>query len=148
MTSGDAAPQCKGSVSKPSRQQNSDGSWTATTNVKFSPTTPVINIAPVSWPNMTPADQAAVAAYNQEVQAHEDGHANIAQDICSKSSAPVSANASTAAGAIAALQSKVNDARASAQASLDEAEAAYDAKTDHGANQAADGGRDIFLQCP
>jgi hypothetical protein len=157
----ETASSCKGSLTPISVVKNNDGTFTASVTATFTAKSSKPNIAPISWPNMTAADNAAVAAYDAALMQHELGHAEIAQNVCTSEGGTLNANGSTEAAADQALQEAINEKQINAQSKLTDTEDQYDSVTDHGRNQSDGpnfsyedgkfqfpGGNDVILDCP
>ncbi|HCT79335.1 MAG TPA: hypothetical protein DGT23_22795 [Micromonosporaceae bacterium] len=148
---GQASSDIKPTVGKPVTGKTDAGpGHTATVDVKwkFNPDGSTTTIEVPEWPNMTPADKAAVQKYKDALKAHEDGHHKVAKDWAAKESTKITGEGATPEEARADLQRKLEQYQQDAQQRLDGETAAYDAKTSHGANQSAVGGQDVKLTCP
>ena len=105
-------------------------------------------ITAFSWPKMTAAEQRAVRNFTTALQAHEDGHITRAEEVFRAASGTIRATGSSGTEAVAKLTDLVDKLRTKTQERLDAATAKYDETTDHGRNQAAVGGTNVFLDCP
>lgn len=111
----------------------------------------VINFPSYTWPNMTDAEQTAVNAALAALLAHEEKHVKITEDFARalrQNKPKLTASAPDKEAAKAACIAKLRQHEAEKQAALARQHTEYDERTDHGANQSADGGVDVKLECP
>jgi Bacterial protein of unknown function (DUF922) len=101
-----------------------------------------------TWPNMSAADKAAVQAYREAAEAHEQGHHQVAKDFMSKAGEEKTGEGDTPKKARADLEQKLKEYEDQTKKALKKETDDYDDKTDHGRNQSAIGGQDVKLQCP
>lgn len=107
-----------------------------------------MEITDFSWPNMTPGDTAAVAAYRSALEAHEEGHFNAVEAAIAKLPKKIRANGASKQAAVDALKAKVPQEEKNGKEAIDAATKAYDATTKHGKTQSAVGGTNVELKCP
>jgi hypothetical protein len=144
---GDASPQyhpTAGAI----RHSSSGGTVSAQVDLTwaYDPSSTADMIIP-DWPHMTDPERAAVARYRAAIQAHEEMHFDITDNIIKGLQRTVSATGSDQASTMAALRAAVAQYGADAQTALDTATHDYDTTTAHGANQSAVGGVDVHLDC-
>ena len=144
---GDASPQYHPTPGR-IRHTSQGGQFSVAVDLTwaYDPSSTADMIIP-SWPNMTDAERAAVASYQSAIQAHEEMHFDITDNIIKALPRTVSATGSSQAAATRALQTAVNQYGAGAQHALDTATHDYDTTTQHGKNQAAVGGVNVHLDC-
>jgi len=147
---GSAASDVAPTVSKPAAGKSPSGGETLTVEVKwrFNPDGSTTTLEVPEWPDMTGADKAAVKDYRDALKAHEDGHHKVAKDWAGKETKKITGEGATPEEARADLERKLEEYKQDAQGRLDQAGKDYDAKTSHGANQKAVGGKDVQLNCP
>lgn len=132
--------------------KNSNGSYTYSTvpHYEIDHGKTYVGGVKISWPNMTTADKAAVAAAEETLEAHEQLHIQIGEEYVEElnSGATVSASGKDRTSARQALIDKLTQMDQAAGNELQTRQDDYDNKTDHGAKQSNIGGVDVQLKCP
>ncbi len=105
-------------------------------------------VSVLHWPNMTAAEQKAVKAFTDALQAHEDGHIKLAEEFFRQGSKTIQAEGDSEEDAVGKLKESVSEFHELVQKELDSKTAQYDKKTDHGRNQEAVGRENTVLDCP
>jgi len=126
------------------------GGFKATTSVTWAlDPSSTMELTKPTWPKMTTADNAAVAAFLTALRAHENGHFDVqGKVLTTKAPTSIWAYGATAEEALSNLQSEANERLAALQTELDTKDAAYDTATEHGGKQSAVGGTNVHLECP
>lgn len=125
--------------------------YTTTVNWQVDYDRIVINFPSYSWPNMSDADQNAVNAALGALMAHEEKHVTLTEEFVRglrRNKPKITASGPDKDAAKAACVAKLRQHEAKVRADLARKQEEYDKKTDHGANQSADGGVDVKLECP
>jgi predicted secreted Zn-dependent protease len=130
--------------------RNRDGTFTSVANMTWKVDTgnAKTTVTRPSWPNMTPAEQAAADRFVEALRVHEEGHHQVVRDAMAQSPSSIRVTGHTAEEAEANLASEFNDQIKKAQKKIDDRNASYDSITSNGRNQAAVGGNNVFLGCP
>ena len=146
---GDAQPIYKPTAGKVRGGKQPNGTWKAEVDITwaYDPTSTAEMIIP-KWPDMTKADNAAVAAYKAALKAHEEMHFDVTDKIIAALPKTVTATGSDQQDAMTNLQAEVDKYGADAQTAIDTATKDYDTKTGNGRTQSAVGGDDVHLGCP
>ncbi len=144
---GDASPQYHPTPGR-IRHSSSGGTYTASVDLTwaYDPSSTAEMIIP-AWPNMTAAERAAVARYRSAIQAHEEMHFDVTDNIVKALQRTVTATGTDPADTTRNLQTAVTQYGADAQTAIDQATHDYDATTQHGKTQSAVGGVDVHLDC-
>ena len=146
---GDAQPIYKPTAGKVRGAKQADGTWKAEVDITwaYDATSTAEMIIP-KWPEMTKADNAAVAAYKSALKAHEEMHFDVTDKIIGALPKTVTATGSDQQDAMTNLQAEVDKYGADAQTAIDTATKDYDTKTGNGRMQSAVGGTNVHLACP
>ncbi len=144
---GDASPQYHPTAGR-IRHSGSGGTFTASVDLTwaYDPSSTAEMIIP-AWPNMTDAERAAVARYRSAIQAHEEMHFDVTDNIVKALPRTVTATGTDPTATTHNLQTAVTQYGADAQTAIDQATHDYDATTQHGKTQSAVGGVDVHLDC-
>jgi uncharacterized protein DUF922 len=124
--------------------------YVASTGVSWSinVATSTMEVTDFTWPNMTAADTAAVAAFRAALLAHEEEHFRRVEAALPTLPKKFSATGASKRAAVDALKAKIPDEVTKANAAMQKITDDYDAKTGHGKTQSAVGGTDVKLTCP
>jgi hypothetical protein len=146
---GEAQPVYKPTAGKIRSKKLPDGTLQAEVDITWAyDASSTAEVIVPSWPDMTKADQAAVAKYKSALRAHEVMHFDVTDKIVKALPLTVKATGTDPADATTNLQSAADTHQNDAQTAIDAATTDYDTKTAHGATQSAVGGVDVHLSCP
>jgi hypothetical protein len=124
--------------------------YTASTEMTFmfSAARSSITLTVPRWPNMTQNDKAAVRKFVELLLEHEQGHFQVVKDFVATADTKVTGQGVTRQKAAGSLKEMVNKRHQQVHQELQRKQDDYDAKTNHGLNQVAVGGRNVELNCP
>ncbi|MEV0404791.1 DUF922 domain-containing protein [Actinoallomurus sp. NPDC050550] len=135
---------------KPAVTDTGGDFWKATAKATstYLPKKSSIRLVVPNWPHMSSADKASIKHFEDALLAHEEGHQKLAQDILVHfTNYPLAGAGQGSQAAVADLDKEEAKYKKNLDAYIQEREDAYDAKTDHGRHQSADGGVDVVLTC-
>lgn len=136
--------------------EQADGTFEATVDVTWvhDADNSAMSLPSWSWPNMTPADTAALKDFTDAIKVHEQGHMQVADDFGKSISGTQKGTGTSAEDATKDLKTQLDKYVEKSQTDLDKRTKDYDDATTHGATQDAGpakgfpGGKNAFLQCP
>lgn len=101
-----------------------------------------------AWPNMTGPEVAALRNFRTKMIAHELGHLRTARESLPAGATTITGEGATPNAALAALERKLRAHEKEIHTKVHHENIIYDAKTSHGVNQSAVGGKNIKFTCP